>query len=392
MSHAQTLYDWEQQWATHFPEFSAARRSWLAWISSGIVLAGCARLSTVLLRLAVTFDLSFNSLRQRLRRWYRPEKSTAAGWDYTLFFAPLLRWAVAGISERRLALAIDPTNLTDRFPILTVSVVCQGCAIPVAWKVVRADEKGSWNTHWKQLLTTLHAALGAHWQVVVLSDRGLESKTLFESITTLGWHPLMRVKQAGCFQPNGWQRAWPMGHFADHCGARWSGTGIAWPGSARLRCTLLACQDADHDTPWLILTDLAPDSASVGWYAWRTWMECGFRDLKSDGWDLAPTRMTDPDRVGRWWAACALAQMWVLQAGHTAQRLQIPAWRTHASKKQGRCMSLFALGFAWLASQLGRQLLQALDALQLPQWVRENLPNTPIDEQDWIRRLQTVPL
>ena len=40
----------------------------------------------------------------------------------------------------------------------------------------------------------LAAALGSGWQVLVLSDRGLESPDLFRTIVGLGWHPLMRVK------------------------------------------------------------------------------------------------------------------------------------------------------------------------------------------------------
>src|SRR5205823_1143985 len=86
---------------------------------------------------------------------------------------PLLRWATAGFVDRRLALAIDPTNLGDRFTVLTVSVVFRGCAVPVAWQVQRGDAKGSWNDHWERLLGLLRQALGEGWQVLVLSDRGL---------------------------------------------------------------------------------------------------------------------------------------------------------------------------------------------------------------------------
>src|SRR5262249_35224691 len=73
-----------------------------------------------------------------------------------------------------------------------------------------------------------------------------------------------------------------------------------------------------------------PQDATAVWYAWRSWIEQGFRDLKSDGWQLAKTRMTDPERVGRWWTAAALATLWALEAGAEAQRLEIPATQTYA--------------------------------------------------------------
>jgi hypothetical protein len=54
--------------------------------------------------------------------------------------------------------------------------------------------------------------------------------------------------------------------------------------------------------------------------------------------------------------------------------------------------NLFNDRFAWLARQFGHQRFAALEALQPPEGVREYLPSTPIDEQDWIRQLKTVPL
>ena len=54
------------------------------------------------------------------------------------------------------------------------------------------------------MLTFLKAAVPDDWTVVVLSDRGLESATLFRVIVRLGWHPLMRVKKGGTFRPAGW--------------------------------------------------------------------------------------------------------------------------------------------------------------------------------------------
>lgn len=44
---------------------------------------------------------------------------------------------------------MDAMTLADRFTVLCISVLYRGCAIPVAWKVVRAGEKGAWEPHWK---------------------------------------------------------------------------------------------------------------------------------------------------------------------------------------------------------------------------------------------------
>jgi len=377
MSQAKALYQWQQRVATFFPDLPPSRLGWLAWVSYGIVLAQSALLNHVVLRLAVAVGQSFNTVRQRLRKLYRPQQDQDGqdcSFEFTACFGPLLRWATDGFTDRRLALAIDPTNLGDRFTILTVSVVFRCSAVPVAWHVQLADAKGSWNEQWKRLLGLLRAALGDDWEVLVLSDRGLESKDLFEAITQLGWHPFMRVKKAGHFRPEGWMKGQAMNQFTPRVGSRWRGRGLAWPNSSRLCCTLLACWEEGHEEPWLIVTDLAPSCARALWYAWRSWIEQGFRDLKSDGWDLSKTRMTEPERVARWWAAAALAALWVLEAGAEAQRLQIPATKAHVGTGKPAVTSLFALGLVWLADQLGRGWVRRLRRLPQPDW-----PHDPAD-------------
>jgi Transposase DDE domain len=395
MSQAKALYHWEQRVATFFPELSPSRRLWLALVSFGIVLAQSALLNRVVLRLAVALGTAFNTLRQRIRKGYRPHHDADGkddSFDYTTCFAPLLRWATAGFSDRRLALAIDPTNLGDRFTILTVSVVFRSCAVPVAWQVQRGDAKGSWNEHWKRLLGLLHVALGDSWQVLVLSDRGLQSKNLFEAITAVGWHPLMRVKKGGHFRPDGWSKGMPLSQFATRPGQRWRGRGLAWPTSSHLRCTLLVCWEAGHEEPWLILTDLSPSDATAVWYAWRSWIEQGFRDLKSDGWQLSKTRMTDPERVGRWWTAAALATLWVLEAGAEAQRLEIPATQTHVGGEGAAVTSLFTLGLVCLAEQLGRGSVHRLRRLPQPEWSAQDPDSCRLQQQNGLAEHLPIPL
>jgi hypothetical protein len=276
MSQAKALYQWQQRVATFFADLPPARRTWLALVSFGIALAGCALLNRVALRLALALGCSFNAARQRVRKLYRPQAGAGGGgrsFDYTLCFGPLLRWATAGFTDRRLALAIDPTTLGDRFTLLTVSVVFRGCAVPVAWQVQRGNQKGSWNDHWGRLLGLLRQALGEGWQVLVLSDRGLASKDLFEAITALGWHPLMRARKGGHFRPQGWARSWALGQFVTRPGGHWRGRGVAWPRRSCLGCTLLACWEGGQEEPWLILTDLGPQDADAAWYAWRSWID-----------------------------------------------------------------------------------------------------------------------
>ncbi len=86
-----------------------------------------------------------------------------------------------------------------------------------------------------------------------------------------------------------------------------------------MECTLLARWDAGHEGPWLVLTDLAPGAADAAWYGWRSWIEQSFKVLKSGGWQWQRTRMTDPARAERLWAALAVATLWLLEVGGAAE-------------------------------------------------------------------------
>ena len=66
---------------------------------------------------------------------------------------------------------------------------------------------------------------------------------------------------------------------------------------AELDCTLLGYWGEEHKDPWLVLTDLAPESADACWYGLRAWVEQGFKRSKRGGWQWQHTRMDDPARV-----------------------------------------------------------------------------------------------
>src|SRR5262249_24939548 len=160
-------------------------------------------------------------------------------------------------SCRRLALALDVTNLGERFHVLCISVVYGGVGIPVDWKILVGNEKEAWHPHWCDLLGRLKPVVGPAWEGVVLSRRGLGASRLLAAIVGVGWHPLMRVKAAGTFRPTGWAHWYRLGRFVPSAGRRFAATGTAYKTAKEpLPCTLLACWTEGHAEPWLLLTAL----------------------------------------------------------------------------------------------------------------------------------------
>jgi hypothetical protein len=300
----------------------------LALYSFGLFLAGRCGLNSVVTVLVPLLGIGFHTLRSRLQEFYQPAEAKSgqrrAELDVTTCFAPLLAWVLRGWHSTRLAVALDATSLGDRFTVLSIAVVYRGQAIPVAWKVLPANVRHAWEPEWRALMRAFAGMAPAGYTVIVMTDRGLYARWLYREIQALGWHPVMRITQLSKFRERGSKKAVPVTALVPRPGSRWQGRGVAFPKKPerRLECTLMACWEEGYDEPWFLVTDLAPDRAEALWYGMRSWIEGGYKLLKSGGWEWQATRMTDPDRVERLWLVLAVATRYVLAIGGEADEAE----------------------------------------------------------------------
>ena len=397
MSRHPELYHWQGELAKRFPTLAPPYVALLALWSLGMILVRSAGLIAVTRQLMPLLGQGFHTVRQRLREFYQEAAAKAGAkrglkrrdFQVTDCFAPLLAWVLSFWTHRRLALALDVTNLGDRLHILCVSVLFGGIGIPVAWKILPGQQQQPWHPHWCDLLDRLRSAVGDDWQVVVLSDRGLESSRLFEAIVALGWHPLMRVKKAARFRPSGWVRWYRLTDLVPRVGARFAAAGLAYQ-TAPLACTLLAAWEAPYQDAWLLLTDLPVAAAHPCWYAWRAWIEQGFKAIKSAGLRWQQTRMVKPERLERQWLTLAVTVLWLVAIGAEVERQEAPetvgalpkAQAAAAGPVRGRVQRLLHIGWATLvgALVLGQPLpLARLSELDWPQ--PEHAPPTLTEEE-----------
>jgi hypothetical protein len=398
MSRHDPLYDWTASVTTHFPHLSKPQAAVLALWSFGMVLARSCALTAVANALSPLIGRCWNTVRERLRDWYKPAARKSGKHrrelDVSACFAPLLAWILEGWPCRRVALALDATSLFDRLVVLSLSIVYRGTAIPVAWKVLHANKPHSWKPEWLRLLRWFHNRIDPDWMVIVLTDRGLYAPWLFHAITRLGWHPMMRITRRNQFLPEGWVHPKPVWWFAPEVARSWQGRGVAFPKTPRCRlpCTLLAWWAEGHEDGWYLVTDLPPQAADAAWYGLRMWIEHGFEQFKSGGWQWQTTRMTAPERVSRVWLALAVATLWVLSIGGPHDRAEsrretLPALATtggeghprepRSPRKKQRLVSVLRQGLATLMA-----LLIPGQAVMPGQWYPESWPEIAVIIQE----------
>lgn len=361
MPPAESITHWTAQLREHLPELSRPQAKVLAEWSYGVQTIQRCGQSQVSQFLATVLGQKVERVRQRLREWTWEKDAKKKGKNrrelqVAACFPRLLKWVMSGLpaGEQRLVLAVDATSLKQTFVVLSVSVLYRGCAIPVAWQVRRATAKGAWRAHWLRLLREVSEWVPAEWHVLVMADRGLFADWLFAGIVELGWHPFLRINSQGLCQPKGASQFKPLLDLLPAVGQPWQGEVVCFQ-STRLKATLAAYQDGQHQHPWLILTDLAPDVARATWYEQRAWIEGGFKDYKSGGWQWHLTRMTDPERAARMWLVLAVAQLYSVSLGSqveadttAAQPEALPpthiARRRATGQPQPRRLSLATLG------------------------------------------------
>jgi hypothetical protein len=305
------------------PHLSGPQATVLAMWSFGMVMAHSCGLTSVSSSLARLLGVKENSVRQRIREWsYAKGDKRGAGRceiDVESSFVPLLRWVLSWwpANERHLALAMDATSLGQVLVVLAISVVYRGCAIPIAWRVLPAAEQGSWKKPWLDLFSCFEGVIPAEWMVIVMADRGLYASWLFKAIQKCKWHPFLRINDQIFFRPKD-EKEFKALHLAfRQPGCIWSGTGICFKTNS-LEVTLLVQWEEGFKEPWFVLTDLHPNQALPCWYGLRSWIECGFKHIKSAGWQWQYTRMVDAERATRFWLAIAVATLWVLSVGGEA--------------------------------------------------------------------------
>lgn len=246
--------------ATHFPKLSRSQVRTLALWSFAATITQHIASTTCACFLARLFEQPQANFRQRLREFYwEAEQKTGTRRQALAIegcFAPLMRWILSLYRGADLVLALDVTLLRDRLAVLSLSVVFRGSALPVAWKMLVANEKGAWIT---------------------------------PCITLLDY-----LGQGQLFKTN------------------------------PLSCTLVAIWEAGYDEPWLLMTDLAPVRCQGSFYGLRSWIEQGFRSMKSGAYRCERLRVVDPERAERIWLVLAVSMLWTHAVGSQVQRAQEP--------------------------------------------------------------------
>jgi hypothetical protein len=295
------------------------------------------------------------SKERQLSRWLHNEKIVP-----TVVYRPLLGRVLAEWADETLYLALDTSQLWQRFVIVRLALVYRGRALPLGWVVCASGSATVGVACYQRMLAEVAELIPATSRVVLLADRGFMDVKLMQIARQLNWRFRIRVKCSVYV------------HRATHS-RRTVRALMPPPGQARffshiwlteqrfgpLHLALAYVQTQDGYQPWAIVSDEPVDLKTFDEYGWRFDIEENFLDDKSAGFQLEASQLEDSQSISRLCLLLATATLYLVSTGTALvemgrRHLVDTHWR--------RGLSYLQIGWRWIkrAAACGGRLLDRL--------------------------------
>jgi hypothetical protein len=287
MNASMTLWaKWHEQVKDLLPGVHGHQKKTLALCVLGIILSQ----SAVLQRMAEEIALrgisaaKMPSLERRFARFVaNPRVQVNTIWKQ------FLTQVLASWKGKDVQLVLDCTPFDDRAIIVYLGVLVHSRSLPVAWRIMPAQE------HWDQgqweLVGELMDEISLHLEptdCTLSADRGLAGYPLVKLCRDRKWHDLLRVcKEQTC-------RRWMAGCWTPWCafqyllrnpGQHWFGRILLWQDEQTIETWVSAVWEPGHKEAWLLISDRPAGRRRVSESALRLRVESTFQDDKSRGWN-----------------------------------------------------------------------------------------------------------
>lgn len=299
------------------------------------------------------------SLIMRFRRWVANDANSLDAW-----FLPVAKALLANLSHQTLLLAIDGSVVGRGCIALMVSVIYNGRALPLCWLVIKGKKGHFPQSMHCALLSLLQPLIPVHAEVVVLGDGEFDGTDLQALMRQFGWQYVVRTASNVSM--------WVYGsdyHVGSMAPIRGELLGVrpAWVTAARYGpVSVLALWETEYEEAVYLVTNMLDLNRAFELYRKRAHIETFFSDIKSRGFGIDKSHVSEPLRLTRLLIAACLAYMWLVYLGVCGLE---KSWLKRLHRTDRCDLSLFQLGRRLLAHCLkeGRMIPKGfLVPLRLP--------------------------
>jgi len=281
------------------------------------------------------------SRERRFSRWLHNPKINPFD-----LYAVLFKYALRDLAGTDIYLALDTSQLFDRFVLVRVALIYRGRAIPVCWSVIAGESSTiEYDKYW-YVLWRAQIILFEYKRCTLLADRAFGDQKLFALLRDLGWHWRIRMKGSVLVYRPGKDvtkisRLLPAQGQALFLHKVWLTNQFF--GSVHL--ALAQVQTAKGVQYWAIVSDESTDIHTFQEYGLRFDIEENFLDDKSGGFQLESSELFDGQALVRLGLILATATLYLISSGLAVvsrglRHLIDAHWK--------RGLSYFQIGWRWI--------------------------------------------
>ena len=265
-------------------------------------------------------------------------------------FGPLVRALMEQLKDGPIYMALDTSQLWNRFVIVRLAVVYRGRALPVGWVVFASKSATVSVASYQHMLAQVAAQIPSGCHVVLLADRGFLHVKLMRLVRQLWWHFRRRVKLStkihrATGKPRSVKQLLPS------------------PGNVRFfKNVLLSDQrfgpvhlvvayprTTDGFKRWVIVSSEPTSLTTLAEYEKRFSIEENFLDDKSNGFQLESSQIEDSMGLSRLCLILATATLYLNSTGTAVVEM---GKRSLVDPHLERGLSYFQIGWRWVKRAL----------------------------------------
>jgi len=261
-------------------------------------------------------------------------------------YSILFRYALRDLVGTEINLALDTSQLFDRFVLIRVALVYRGRAIPVSWGLVAGESSTiEFDKYW-YIVWRAQTILFEYKRCTLLADRGFVDQKLFELVRDMGWHLRIRLKGSILVYRPGQEatkisRLMPTKGRALFLHDVWITKNSFGP----VFLALAHVETANGVQKWAILSDEPTDLNSFHEYGLRFDIEENFLDDKSGGFQLESSELYDSQALTRLGLIMATTTLYLVSCGLAVVAYEL---RPLVDAHWQRGLSYFQIGWRWI--------------------------------------------
>jgi hypothetical protein len=313
------------------------------WAVVGLILSQQIHLSQWSLYRVGTSKAA--SKERQLARWLDNPRIQPAR-----IYRPLIRAALADWEGESLSLALDSSQLWERFTVVRLALIYRGRALPVSWVVLASQSATVALEDYQIILKEAARVLPTGCRVILLADRGFFDQKLLMLARDLGWSFRIRLKKSFWIYRVDKPRA-KVGELMPAKGqalflhkvwitARWFGP---------VHLALAHVQTPDGFEEWAILSDEPTSLKTLDEFGLRFDIEENFLDDKSAGFQLEASQIRDAQALSRLGLILATATLYLVSSGVAVVAM---GKRYFVDPHWNRGLSYFQIGWRWIKHAL----------------------------------------